>query len=112
MWDSQKVGLSSTPIKTKAGWLLLYHGVSDDSVYRIGAVLLDLKDPSNVLSRTTDYLFEPVLSYEKMGQVNNVVFPCGASLRGDTLYMFYGAGDSLVDVASISMEKLLESLTK
>lgn len=110
MWDSKKVGLSSPPIKTKVGWLMLYHGVSDDSIYRIGAILLDLKDPTKVLSRTTDYVFEPILSYEKFGQVNNVVFPCGATLKGDTIYMYYGAGDSVLDVASIKISELLRSL--
>lgn len=111
MWDSKKVGLSSTPIKTKAGWLLLYHGVSENSVYRIGAVLLDLKNPTIVLSRTTDSIFEPVLPYEKFGQVNNVVFPCGASLKGDRIYMYYGAGDSVVDVAYMNLDEILKILT-
>ncbi|MSU45245.1 MAG: hypothetical protein EXS47_01290 [Candidatus Zambryskibacteria bacterium] len=110
MWDSKKVGLSSPPIKTKYGWLMLYHGVSEDSVYRIGAILLDLKDPTKVLARTTDYIFEPVLNYEKVGQINNVVFPCGATLKGDTIFMYYGAGDSVLDVASIKLKDLLQSL--
>lgn len=110
MWDAQKVGISSTPIKTKYGWLMLYHGVSETSVYRVGAVLLDLKDPTIVISRTTDYIFEPVLPYEKFGQVNDVVFPCGATLKGDIIYMYYGAGDSVIDVASIKLDDLLKSL--
>ncbi len=112
MWDSKKVGLSVPPIKTKKGWLLLYHGVSDRSRYRVGAALLDLKDPTIVLSRTTDCLFEPREAYEKEGQVNYVVFPCGAVVRGDTIYMYYGGADSVIDVASMSMKELLKILTE
>lgn len=112
MWDSVKVGISVPPIKTKKGWLLLYHGVSHRSRYRVGAVLLDLKDPTKVLSRSTDPIFEPREAYELEGQVNNVVFPCGAVLRGDTIYMYYGGADSVVDVAEISLNKLLDILTK
>ncbi|MFA5889286.1 MAG: hypothetical protein WCW47_03265 [Candidatus Paceibacterota bacterium] len=111
MWDSVKVGLSIPPIKTKKGWLLIYHGVSERSRYRIGAALLDLKDPTKVLSRTTDAIFEPKEAYEIAGQVNYVVFPCGAIVRKGIIYMYYGGGDSVVDVASISVDKLLEALT-
>ena len=84
----------------------MYHAVSDDSIYRIGAVLLDLKDPTIILSRTTDYIFAPILDYEKSGQVNNVVFSCGVVVKKDIIYMYYGAGDSVVDVASIELDKL------
>lgn len=112
MWDAQKVGISAPPIKTKKGWLLLYHGVSDDSVYRVGALLLDLKNPLNVISRTTDYIFAPVLDYEKVGQVGNVVFPCGAAVMDDIVYMYYGGGDSVVDVASCPLEKIIKALTE
>ncbi|MBA3733001.1 hypothetical protein H0W91_01345 [Patescibacteria group bacterium] len=110
MWDSKKVGMSVPPIRTEKGWILLYHGVSDDSVYRVGAILLDLKDPTVVLSRTTGFLFEPVLPYEKKGQVNNVVFPCGATVRNGVVYMYYGGGDSVVDVASMPLKELLSVL--
>jgi predicted GH43/DUF377 family glycosyl hydrolase len=111
-WDEGKVGLSVPPIKTKKGWILLYHGVSGDGVYRVGAALLDLKDPTIVLSRLTDYIFEPVLDYEKKGQVGNVVFPCGAVVKNGVIFMYYGAGDSVLDVASIKLNDLLDSLTK
>jgi predicted GH43/DUF377 family glycosyl hydrolase len=112
MWDSLKVGISVPPIKTSKGWLLLYHGVSHRSRYRVGAALLDLKDPTKVISRTTDCIFEPREAYELDGQVKNVVFPCGAVVRGDNILMYYGGADSVVDVACISMKKLLDTLTK
>ncbi len=112
MWDSVKVGISVPPIKTSKGWILLYHGVSKRSRYRVGAVLLDLNDPTKVLSRTTDPIFEPREAYEVEGQVNYVVFPCGAVVRGDDIFMYYGGADDVIDVASISLKKLLNVLTK
>ncbi len=110
MWDSKKVGISVPPIKTKKGWLLLYHGVSDNGIYRVGAVMLDLKDPTQVLSRTTDYIFEPREDYEKNGQIHNVVFPCGAVLRKDKIFVYYGGADNVVDVATVSLKKVLQAL--
>jgi predicted GH43/DUF377 family glycosyl hydrolase len=74
MWDSVKIGIAGPPIKTDKGWLLIYHGVSKTGTYRLGAVLLDLKNPSIVLSRTVDTIFEPLEDYEKKGVVPNAVF--------------------------------------
>jgi predicted GH43/DUF377 family glycosyl hydrolase len=110
MWDGGKVGISCPPVKTKHGWLLLYHGVSWSTTYRVGAVLLDLKDPTVVLARTAIPLFEPEEEYECKGLVNNVVFPCGLVVRGGTAYMYYGGGDSVVGVATMKMTKLLKTL--
>lgn len=110
MWDSRKVGIAAPPIKIDAGWLLLYHGVSDDGVYRVGAALLDLNDPTIVLSRLVSPIFEPKESYEKNGQINNVVFPCGITLQNDTIYIYYGGGDSVVGVATCSLSSLLDLL--
>ncbi|MEI8343750.1 MAG: hypothetical protein WCF93_02230 [Candidatus Moraniibacteriota bacterium] len=110
MWDSQKVGIAAPPIKTKEGWLLFYHGVSDTSTYRVGAILLALKDPAIVLARTTDPIFEPVTDYENIGQVSRVVFPCGVVNRGGKIFMYYGGGDSVVGVATASIEEILEAM--
>ena len=110
MWDSVKVGISTQPVKTSKGWILLYHGVSGRSRYRVGAALLDLKDPTKVLARTTDAIFEPKDAYEIEGQVNYVVFPCGAVLNKDELLIYYGGADSVISVASVSLKKLLDSL--
>lgn len=110
MWDSLKVGIAATPIETERGWLLFYHGVSDDGVYRVGAVLLQLDDPSIVLSRTTDFIFEPEMEYEKKGQVNNVVFPCGIINKKGTIFMYYGGGDSVVGVAKAKLSEILRAL--
>jgi predicted GH43/DUF377 family glycosyl hydrolase len=113
MWDSSKVGISAPPIKTKYGWLLLYHGVSKrSSTYRVGVVLLDLKDPGIVLARGTPPIFEPEEEYEKIGIVNNVVFPCGMVLKDDTIYIYYGGGDKVVGVASMELEVILAALLR
>lgn len=112
-WDSDKVGITAPPIKTKYGWLLLYHGVSrSHSTYRIGAVLLDLNDPAIVLARTSDPIFEPEELYEKIGIVNNVVFPCGMVEKDGLLYIYYGGADTVVGVATIQLDILLEALKR
>jgi beta-1,2-mannobiose phosphorylase / 1,2-beta-oligomannan phosphorylase len=112
-WDSSKVGISAPPIKTKAGWLLLYHGVSKShNTYRVGAVLLDKKDPAIVLARTADPIFEPEEQYEKFGIVNNVVFPCGMVEKKGLLYIYYGGADTVTGVATIELDILLRAMTR
>jgi len=110
-WDSVKVGAAAPPVKTNVGWIMLYHGVSEDKVYRVGAVLLDLKNPLNVLSRTVYPIFEPEAPYEKEGQVPNVVFPCGNVVIDNKLYVYYGGGDSVIGVASANIDELLNILS-
>ncbi|HEX8993973.1 MAG TPA: hypothetical protein VF803_01840, partial [Candidatus Paceibacterota bacterium] len=110
MWDSEKVGVAGVPIKTKHGWLMIYHGVSHSMTYRLGAALLDLDDPSIILARTHDPIFEPVEQYEKTGTVAHVVFSCGSVLRGDKLFVYYGGADRVVGVATFSLKKLLAIL--
>jgi len=112
-WDSAKVGITAPPIKTKYGWLLLYHGVSKShSTYRVGALLLDLKDPAIILSRSTDTIFEPVEEYEKIGIVNNVVFPCGMVEKKGLLYIYYGGADKVVGVATMKLDIILKALVR
>ena len=110
MWDGGKVGISCPPVKTEKGWLVLYHGVSWSTLYRIGAILLDLKDPTIVIARTAIPIFEPEEPYERQGVKAEVVFPCGFVVRGRTGYMYYGAGDDVTAVATIQMKTLLEML--
>jgi len=109
-WDSKKVGLAAPPIKIKEGWLVLYHGVSEDGIYRVGAILADFRDPTNIIARTDESIFEPRQDYEKIGQIPNVVFPCGAVIIGEKLFMYYGGADTVVGVATIKLEKLLKIL--
>ncbi len=110
-WDSEKVGITAPPIKTKKGWLVLYHGVSSNHhTYRVGIALLDLKNPRKILARAIPPIFDPEMPYEKNGVMPNVVFPCGTTLRGDTLFIYYGGADDVVGVATVSMKRLLNSL--
>jgi predicted GH43/DUF377 family glycosyl hydrolase len=112
-WDSKRIGISSPPIETKYGWLLLYHGISKRTGhYNIRVALLDLKDPSKILYRTHDPLLEPTPAYERQGIVNNVVFPCGAVVLKHELYVYYGGADKVVGVASIDVDLLVEGLVK
>ncbi len=112
-WDSSKVGISAPPIKTKKGWLLFYHGVSKThNTYRLGAVLLDLYDPAIVIARLADPVFEPQEPYEKIGIVNNVVFPCGITLDKGVLYLYYGGADTVTGVARMELELVLKALTR
>ena len=92
--------------------MLLYHAVSEQHhVYRIGAVLLDLKDPTTVLSRSSDPIFSPETTFEKEGIESNVVFPCGMIVRDGLLYIYYGGADKVVGVATMELGVLLEALT-
>ncbi len=112
-WDNVKLGISGPPIETDKGWLLLYHGVSEPGgVYKVGAMLLDYDDPHKVLARTDDPVFEPETEYEKVGVVPNVVFPCGAVVVDETIFMYYGGADEVVGVATMPLKDLLKLLEK
>ncbi len=112
-WDGVKVGIAAPPIKTKKGWILFYHAISRaHHTYRVGVALLDLKDPTIVLARLTDPIFEPKEEYEKVGLVNNVVFPCGLILQKGMLYIYYGGADKVCGVATIKLNILLSALTR
>ncbi len=112
MWDDRKIGLNTVPIKTDSGWLIFYHGVSDDSsVYRIGAALLELRDPERVKARSELPLFEPETEYEKVGIVPNVVFPCGAVVREGKIFIYYGGADRVIGIASARIADVMKSLT-
>lgn len=111
-WEMLKVGAGPPPIKTRHGWLLMYHGVDNDHVYRAGAALLDLSDPSKVLGRTMHPILEPNEPYEKHGDVNNVVFPTGACVIDGKLFVYYGAADKVCCVATADLENLVEHILK
>jgi predicted GH43/DUF377 family glycosyl hydrolase len=88
---------------------MLYHGVSDDNVYRVGAILLDLENPLKIVARTPEPVFEPQTTYEKEGHVPNVVFPCGAVKLKDKIFMYYGGADKVIGVATIKINDLLKA---
>ncbi len=111
-WEEKKVGIGSPPIKTERGWLVLYHGVSLDRIYRAGAVLLDLDDPKKVVARTKAPILEPETDFEKRGFVPNVVFPNGAVVRDGELLSYYGGADKVSCVASAPLDEFLDELEK
>lgn len=103
-----KVGGNTPPLRTPEGWLLLYHGVDDKYVYRIGACLLDLDDPTRVLYRTRNFIMEPETEIERKGLYQwGVVFPTGVVLRNNTLYVYYGASDQWCCVATCDINELI-----
>jgi predicted GH43/DUF377 family glycosyl hydrolase len=114
-WDANKIGLCSPPIETSKGWLVLYHGVrqtASGSIYRLGLALFDLDKPEICLRRGDSWMFGPEAPYERSGDVNDVVFPCGQTLAadGDTIHLYYGAADSCVAMATGSVRALLSWL--
>jgi len=110
MWDAAKVGIAGPPLRVPGGWLMLYHGVSNRSRYRVGAVLL-AEDGVTVLARAADPVFEPLEPYEREGEISNVVFPCGAVIRGDTVFLYYGGADKVVGVATASLARIMAALS-
>ncbi len=114
-WDANKIGLCSPPIETAKGWLVLYHGVrrtASGSLYRIGLALFDPDNPEICLQRGDSWMFGAEAPYERGGDVKDVVFPCGQTIGvdGDTIYLYYGAGDSCMALATGSIRELLSWL--
>lgn len=111
-WDNWVRGSGPPPIKTEEGWLILYHAMDkkDPNKYKIGAMLLDEKDPSKVKYRSTHPILEPEARYEIEGFKSGVVYTCGTALIDDLLYVYYGAADSALCGAYIKLSKLIEGI--
>jgi predicted GH43/DUF377 family glycosyl hydrolase len=110
-WDSGKIGPGAPPIRTDAGWLVLYHGVTpriNSQIYKAGVALLDLKDPRKVIARSKEYLMAPREMYERVGDVPNVVFPTALIPDGDQLRIYYGAADTVFCMATAKISDLIE----
>jgi len=111
--ESKYIGGGCPPIETSQGWLLIYHGVKETEkgfVYSACAALLDLDNPSKEIARLPYALFSPEYEWELNGEVNNVVFPTGTAVFGDTLFIYYGAADERIACASLSITALVEKL--
>lgn len=111
-WDANKIGLSPPPLETPEGWLVIYHGVRQTAagaIYRLGLALFDLHTPEHCLKRGDEWFMGPEAPYELQGDVGNVVFPCGYTVApdGDTMYLYYGAADSTIALASGSVHSML-----
>lgn len=112
-WDSRKVGIGPPPLKTDKGWLVIYQGVGeqDPGRYKIGAMLLDINDPSKVIARAAKPILEPEEHYENGGWKHGVVYPCGAVIISDKLFVYYGGADAYVGVAAADLNEFLNKLT-
>jgi predicted GH43/DUF377 family glycosyl hydrolase len=110
MWDSERIGAGAAPIKTSKGWLAIYHGANQKHRYCLGALLLDLDDPSRVIARSEQPIMEPTASYELTGFFGNVVFTNGHVIEGDMITIYYGASDEVICGAEFSIKEILNSL--
>jgi predicted GH43/DUF377 family glycosyl hydrolase len=114
-WDATRIGLGPPPLRTDEGWLLVYHGVKATvagEIYRVGLALLDLKEPTRVVRRLSNWVLAPTAPYERTGDVPNVVFPCGLihDEASDELRLYYGAADSTICVATARLSDVLDAL--
>ena len=111
-WDSWFRGIGPAPIKTKDGWLILYHAMDHKNPdrYRLGALLLDLKNPKKVLFRSQHPILEPEETYENYGHKWGVIYACGAVVKDKDLLVYYGGADKVVAVASVALKDLLTDL--
>lgn len=109
-FDSARLGAGASPIRTDEGWLEIYHGADSSNRYCLGAMLLDLKDPSKVLARSSEPIMEPVAPYEQTGFFGNVVFTNGQIVDGDTVHIYYGASDEVICKADFSIKEILAML--
>jgi predicted GH43/DUF377 family glycosyl hydrolase len=105
-WEQRKIGGGAPILATERGWLQIYHGVDSSQRYCLGALLLDLADPTRVIGRMSKPLMEPVAEYERNGFFGNVVFTCGATIRDGVLYIYYGAADEVMSLATIALSSL------
>lgn len=110
MWDCARIGAGAASIKTDRGWLEIYHGADFNHRYCLGALLLDLEDPSKVIARSEDPIMEPIAPYEQTGFFGNVVFTNGHYVDGDRITMYYGASDEVICKAEFSIKEILNTL--
>lgn len=110
-WDTKIRGSGPPPLRTELGWLLLYHATQkhESHKYKVGAMILDINDPTKVLYRSEHPILSPDMHYENDGKPG-VVYASGAVIRGDDLYVYYGGGDKVVCVATTPLKQFLKYL--
>lgn len=112
MWDSKKIGIGGAPLKIKEGWLMFYNGVDkrDAGKYKIGAMILDAKDPSKILYRCNQPILEPEEHYENHGHKHGVVFVGGSAIKDGKLFVYYGGSDKYSCVATANLDEFIKKL--
>jgi len=111
-WEYAKLGGGAPSIKTNEGWLFIYHAVDRNYTYRLGAALIDLENPERVIKRAKVPLLSPETPEEKTGDVGNVTFTCGAVVKNDTLFVYYGAADTVINVATAKLSDVIDFVKK
>jgi len=109
-WDKIKIGAGAVPFKIEQGWLEIYHGADRNNRYCLGAVLLDSQEPWKVIARTEKPVFEPQADYECNGFFGNVVFSCGLLCEDNKLKIYYGAADTVICYAELSLKETIKGL--
>jgi predicted GH43/DUF377 family glycosyl hydrolase len=109
-WDELKIGAGAVPFSTEEGWLEVYHGADKNNCYCLGAVLLDMNEPWKVISRSEEPIVKPEAKYEREGFFGDVVFSCGLLFEENKLKIYYGASDTSICYAEVTLEEVLESL--
>lgn len=107
-YDDLKLGAGGPPIRTEHGWLVIYHGVDQNLVYRLGVAMLDLEDPSIVINRPKEPVLSPEKPWELVGDVPNVVFTCGTAELGDDYLVYYGGADKVIALARANKQELID----
>ncbi len=110
-WEQWKVGIAGTPTRVEQGWLLIYHAVDEERVYRLGVALLDAENPAIVRARCEEPILEPTEVWEIRGDVPNVVFSCGHIIDEGTVLVYYGGADRVMGVATCALTDLLQRVS-
>ena len=110
-WDCRRVGAGGVPVETEHGWLVLYHGYDDEFVYRFGACLLDLEDPTQVIARPHECILEPRETWEFKGDVPHAVFSAANPVVDGTVHVYYGGADRVIGLATCALDDMLDWVT-
>ena len=114
-WDSDRIGVATPPMEIENGWLVLYYGVKQTSagpLIRIGTAILERDNPSSVISRTNIPILSPREEYERIGDVPNIVYTCGAICESDLVKLYYGAANSCICVGIVGINDLVNACFK
>ncbi|WP_240547915.1 glycoside hydrolase family 130 protein [Paenibacillus lignilyticus] len=109
-WDDGRIGASAVPFEIEEGWLEIYHGADKSNRYCIGALLLDKHEPWKVIARSVEPIMEPETDYELEGFFGNVIFPCGALHEEGLAKIYYGASDTSIGYAEVTIEAIRANL--
>lgn len=112
VWDNIIRGVGPTPLKIDEGWLIFYHAISEKELgkYKIGAMILDYKDPTKILYKSTFPVIEPDKKYENEGFKGGIVYTCGATIKDENLILYYGGADTVVCVASCNLKEFIKQI--